>query len=94
MVHFLKSFAAVPESSEDQNGDEVIPTQKEVWDKAFFQALETLMVECALVGDEIERDCFVSRVYCWYMEKLGERKELPMSCKSKASIRTCFSSKI
>ena len=34
-------------------------------------------VRCALVLDDIERDCFVSRVYCWFMEKLTELRVLP-----------------
>ena len=42
-----------------------------------WQGLETLLVECAVVSDDIERDCFVSRVYCWFTEKLAERRELP-----------------
>lgn len=44
---------------------------------ALMQGLEALLVECAVVNDDIERDCFVSRVYCWFTEKLGERRELP-----------------
>jgi len=34
------------------------------------------MVECAIVEDDIERECFVSRVYCWFTEKLVEKREL------------------
>lgn len=26
--------------------------------------------------DEVERDCFVSRIYAWFMDKLTERRDL------------------
>ena len=47
------------------------------WDRNFFKGLETLLVECAVVKDEIERDCFVSRLYSWFTEKIVERRDLP-----------------
>ena len=49
----------------------------EMWEWNFLKGLETLLVEAAVVPDEIERDCFISRIYCWYNEKLLERKDLP-----------------
>ena len=48
-----------------------------LWEWNFLKGLETLLVEAAVVTDEIERDCFISRIYCWYNEKLLERKDLP-----------------
>lgn len=68
MVHFIKN-------NSDFDGD-----PKEIatlWDFNFTKGLETLLVECAVTEDEIERECFVSRVYCWFTEKLVERRELP-----------------
>jgi hypothetical protein len=47
------------------------------WESNFIRGLEALLVECAVITDEIERDCFVSRVYCWFSEKLSERREVP-----------------
>ena len=46
------------------------------WERQFVRGLELLLAECAVVKDEIERDCFVSRIYAWFMEKLSERREL------------------
>lgn len=48
-----------------------------LWDKHFLKGLETLLVECAVVKDELERDCFVGRVYSWFTEKVVERRDLP-----------------
>ncbi|RYG97724.1 hypothetical protein EON65_52420, partial [archaeon] len=48
-----------------------------IWDENFVNGLEALLVECAVIHDDIERDCFVSRVYCWFTEKLLERREVP-----------------
>jgi len=48
-----------------------------LWDRHFLKGLETLLVECAVVKDEIERDCFISRVYSWFTEKIVERRDLP-----------------
>jgi len=48
-----------------------------IWNEMFCDGLESLLVECAVIQDEIERDCFVSRVYCWFTEKLSERREVP-----------------
>lgn len=64
------------------------------WEKYFLRGLETLLVECAIVKDDIERDCFVSRVYVWFTEKLVERRDLPRGTgignldNLKANIRT------
>eukprot|EP00605_Chrysophyceae_sp_TOSAG23-4_P001564 GSChrysophyteH1.ASY1.ANO1.1715.1 assembled CDS len=66
MVHFVKSFR--------DEGDGSVTS---LWDSNFSKGLETLLVECAVVTDEIERSCFVSRVYCWFTEKLSERRDLP-----------------
>lgn len=52
-------------------------SRQDLWDKIFSDGLEVLLVECAMVNDDIERDCFISRVYCWFTEKLSERRELP-----------------
>ena len=73
MVHFVKS-------SRDQNEEGSITS---FWEKSFLKGLETLLVECAVVKDDIERDCFISRVYCWFTEKLVERRELPRSMNGK-----------
>ena len=64
MIHFVKS-------SRDDGTDSVA----NIWDRNFAKGLETLLVENAVVTDDIERDCFVSRVYCWFSEKLAERRE-------------------
>ncbi len=45
------------------------------WEKHFVKGLELLLAECANVKDEVERDCFVSRIYSWFMEKLTERRD-------------------
>jgi hypothetical protein len=66
MIHFVKS-------ARDDNTD----TVSNLWDRNFTKGLETLLVENAVVTDDIERDCFISRVYCWFSEKLAERRELP-----------------
>jgi hypothetical protein len=83
MVHFVK--ASINKSSSETV--QVIPknptpaqVQKvivDMWEQNFVQGLESLLVECAVVNDDIERDCFVSRVYCWFTEKLQERRDLP-----------------
>ena len=54
---------------------------EDMWETNFVQGLESLLVECAVVNDDIERDCFVSRVYCWFTEKLQERRDLPRKSK-------------
>jgi hypothetical protein len=54
------------------------------WESNFIKGLESLLVECAVIHDDIERDCFVSRVYCWFTEKLAERREVPRDSKLKA----------
>jgi hypothetical protein len=76
MVHFVKS-------SRDE-GDGSITA---LWDRNFTKGLETLLVECAMVKDNIERDCFVSRVYCWFTEKLTERRDLPRQVMGKQDIK-------
>ena len=48
-----------------------------VWERNFVKGVETLMIECAVVKDPIERECFVNRVYVWFNEKLVERRDLP-----------------
>ena len=56
------------------------PTDKSLaslWDQAFVSGLECLLVECAVIHDEVERDCFISRIYCWFTEKLLERRDVP-----------------
>lgn len=77
MVHFVKNELekSKPEGS-----------LAHAWEKAFVQGLETLLVECAVVKDDIERDCFVSRVYCWFTEKLSERRALPRPVLSKSDL--------
>ena len=84
IVHFLKS-----ESISHNN------TLAAFWERNFLKGLETLMVECAVVKDDIERDCFVSKIYCWYTEKLVERRDLPrgnLSNKSISELRENFNS--
>lgn len=68
MIHFVKSKRV------DGDGTD---SMANVWDTNFSRGIETLLVECAIVQDEIERDCFISRIYCWFSEKLAERRELP-----------------
>lgn len=77
MVHFVKS------------GNDNKPPEGSLlykWEKCFVKGLETLLVECGVVKDDIERDCFVSRVYCWFSEKLSERRELPRPALDKNSM--------
>lgn len=68
MVHFVKSGT---------DSKAPVGSLLQKWEKCFVKGLETLLVECAVVKDDIERDCFVSRVYCWFSEKLSERRALP-----------------
>lgn len=72
MVHFVKSTISDYKSKKQEKKNIA-----DFWEQSFLQGLETLLVECAIVNDDIERDCFVSRVYCWFTEKLSERRELP-----------------
>ena len=78
MVHFVKSSLGKgsdrPSSAKDTAS---IKNVEDMWETNFVQGLESLLVECAVVNDDIERDCFVSRVYCWFTEKLQERRDLP-----------------
>lgn len=55
-----------------------------IWERNFVKGLESLITECAVVKDDIERECFVSRVYVWFVEKLVERRDLPDSNKIKS----------
>ena len=68
MIHFVKSGS-------DNRPPEGSLLYK--WESCFVRGLETLMVECGVVKDEIERDCLIGRVYCWFSEKLSDRRELP-----------------
>jgi len=81
MVHFVKS-------SRDEGDGSVTA----LWDRNFTKGLETLLVECAMVHDDIERDCFVSRVYCWFTEKLTERRDLPRQVMGRAEMKELRSS--
>lgn len=67
MLEFFKSYRKL-----DGAGEGVVET----WERQFMRGLELLLCECAVVKDEVERECFVSRVYAWFMEKLVERKGL------------------
>jgi hypothetical protein len=53
MVHFVKS--AMDHFVNDMS-------IRELWELQFILGLESLLVECAVINDDIERDCFVSRV--------------------------------
>ena len=78
MVHFVKS--SLNKSSDRPPSANKISPKKNIedfWESNFVQGLESLLVECAVVNDDIERECFVSRVYCWFTEKLQERRDLP-----------------
>ena len=67
MVHFAHADAA-------NMGGDVLAQE---WNNNFMRGLELLLCEAALVRDDIERDCFVSRIYVWFNEKLVERRDLP-----------------
>jgi hypothetical protein len=85
MVHFLGSAQEKLSSGTAYDMSSVFAS----WESNFLCGLETLLVECAVVHDEIERDCFVSRVYCWFTEKLAERREVPRNsklCKSSLNL--------
>jgi len=71
MVHFIKSADSRAVTAPSEN------SMSGAWEKNFVRGLENLLVECAVVLDDIERDCFVSRIYCWFSEKLVERRDLP-----------------
>lgn len=81
MVHFVKSSQNKgmdrPSSGNNLSGKKI----EDLWETNFVQGLESLLVECAVINDDIERDCFVSRVYCWFTEKLQERRDLPRKSK-------------
>ena len=88
MVHFVKASMGKDEpvdtSSKLSPNASAAARAKHVvnlWESNFVQGLESLLVECAVVNDDIERDCFVSRVYCWFTEKLHERRDLPRKSK-------------
>lgn len=84
MVHFLKS-SSKNKASKGKVG-QTEDTIASHWQNMFLQGLETLLVECAVVVDDIERDCFVSRVYCWFSEKLQERRDFPKAASAKENI--------
>jgi hypothetical protein len=48
-----------------------------IWERNFVKGVETMMMECAVIRDGLERECFVSRVYVWFTDKLVERRNLP-----------------
>lgn len=77
MVHFVKSTLNKGNDRHNTANNSI----EGLWESNFVQGLETLLVECAVINDDIERDCFVSRVYCWFTEKLQERRDLPRKCK-------------
>jgi len=66
MIKFVKSYV--------KNQKLSLPA---IWERNFVKGLETLIIECAVVKDDIERECFVSRVYVWFTDKLIERRSLP-----------------
>ncbi len=65
MIEFVKSYKK-PEKLD-------VPAE---WERHFVRGLQLLLAECSVVKDEVERDCFVSRIYAWFMEKLSERRDL------------------
>jgi hypothetical protein len=67
-VHFISSASPKVEGDDSIFG---------LWETSFLNGLENLLVECAVISDEIERDCFISRVYCWFSDKLSDRREVP-----------------
>lgn len=77
MVHFVKSTLGKNGRPTSGNKSAKKLSVEDSWESNFVQGLESLLVECAVVNDDIERDCFVSRVYCWFTEKLQERRDLP-----------------
>ena len=77
MVHFVKSTLGKKERPSSGTKSTKKLSVEDAWESNFVQGLESLLVECAVVNDDIERDCFVSRVYCWFTEKLQERRDLP-----------------
>jgi hypothetical protein len=82
MVHFVKSsLGKGSDRPSSANNNVSNKTVEDLWETNFVQGLESLLVECAVVNDDIERDCFVSRVYCWFTEKLQERRDLPRKSK-------------
>mmetsp|Transcript_15665 Transcript_15665/g.21440 ORF Transcript_15665/g.21440 Transcript_15665/m.21440 type:complete len:733 (+) Transcript_15665:63-2261(+) len=100
MVHFVKSSNTESSSkgkskihdlnSFTSNNNDMLEdgsSRQELWEQNFVEGLETLLVECAMVADDIERDCFVSRVYCWFTEKLAERRELPKKARGIAELK-------
>lgn len=66
MINFVRSFVKTQKL-----------TLSAIWERNFVKGLETLITECAVVKDDIERECFVSRVYVWFTDKLVERRDLP-----------------
>lgn len=75
MVYYVNSFKSVARHDSSLSS---------IWEKNFVRGLETLLVESALAKDDIERDCFVSRIYCWFTEKIAEKRDLPRIQSSKS----------
>ena len=66
MVSYIRSYVKTNKNS--------LPS---IWERNFVKGLETLITECAVIKDSIERECFVGRVYVWFTEKLVEKRDLP-----------------
>lgn len=71
MIHFVKTERKKINNIEFDREDIAL-----LWENSFIKGLETLLVECAIVEDDIERECFVSRAYCWFSEKLVDKRDL------------------
>lgn len=69
MVHYVQTYKRFKDSNKNNI--------HHIWERDFASGLEALLVECATVQDDIERDCFVSRVYRWFTEKLSEFRDIP-----------------
>eukprot|EP01035_Chromulina_nebulosa_P021883 gene21883-28329_t len=95
MVHYVKAAIHGDNRKEKMpgmisNSNDVLDdgtSRQDLWDRIFSDGLELLLVECAMVNDDIERDCFISRVYCWFTEKLTERRELPRKARGVAELK-------
>ena len=69
MIHYIQSTKKIQDSDNFSSA----------WEMYFVNGLETLLIECGIVNDDIERECFVSRVYRWFTEKISEKCNLPES---------------
>lgn len=76
---FANDMISYVQSSKKANVNDltVISPITSLWEKHFITGLEALLVECSTVRDEIERECFVSRIYRWFTEKISEKRDLP-----------------